>query len=69
MVLNRILDGTKWFYHSLRCGKKMPFNGNIKKPIVKKSIKQTKTKKMCDIKDFIVDDGYSYEDSEYIPKY
>ena len=59
---------TKWFYHSLRCGKKMPFNVNIKKPIVKKSIKQKKTKKMCDIKDFIVDDGYSYEDSEYIPK-
>ena len=57
---------TNWFYHSLRCGKKMPFYENIKKPIIKKSIKQKKTKKMCDIKDFIVDDGYSYEDSEYV---
>lgn len=55
---------TKWFYHSLRCGKKMPFYENIKKQVIKK---KHYVRPKCSIKDFIVDDGYSYEDSEYKP--
>ena len=57
---------TKWFYHCLRSGKRMPFYENITKPLIKKPIKH---KKKCsyNIKKFIVDDGYSEIDTDYCP--
>ena len=62
---NNQIKYMKWFYNSLRCGKKMPFNGHIKKQVIKK--KRCTRAYKCSIKDFIVNDGYSYEDSEYKP--